>query len=77
MWGQGGEESGSEAEEGEEEDDAEVALKKEVSQLRSSSQKHQLRFRALDSGANNVIFIRTTNLGEEEEGGGVGGVDEK
>ncbi|XP_067115201.1 THUMP domain-containing protein 1 [Osmerus mordax] len=58
----GGEESGSEAEEGEEEDDAEAALKKEVSQLRCSSQKHQLRFRALDSGANNVIFIRTTNL---------------
>lgn len=53
------EESGSEREE-EDEDDVDAALKKEVSQLRASS--HPRRFQTLDSGANNVIFIRTTKL---------------
>ncbi|MEQ2255531.1 hypothetical protein ILYODFUR_014852 [Ilyodon furcidens] len=53
--------SSSEEEEGEEED-IDVALKKEVAQLQSSGGKRERRFQALDSGANNVIFIRTQNL---------------
>ncbi|KPP61508.1 THUMP domain-containing protein 1-like [Scleropages formosus] len=43
-------------------DDAEAALKKEVRQMRSSAQRSERRFQALDSGANNVVFIRTQNL---------------
>ncbi|KAG9349842.1 hypothetical protein JZ751_026195 [Albula glossodonta] len=43
-------------------DDAEAALKKEVKQIRSSTQKRERRFQALDSGANNVVFIRTQHL---------------
>ncbi|XP_047434505.1 THUMP domain-containing protein 1 [Mugil cephalus] len=53
--------SSSEEEEAEEED-MDVALKKEVAQLRASGSKQERRFQALDSGANNVIFIRTQNL---------------
>ncbi|KAM9856588.1 THUMP domain-containing protein 1 [Aulostomus maculatus] len=53
--------SSSEEEEAEEED-IDVALKKEVAQLQSSGGKQERRFQALDSGANNVIFIRTQNL---------------
>lgn len=55
------EESGSEAED-DDHDDVETALKKEVSQLRASTGKQERRFQALDSGANNVLFIRTVNL---------------
>lgn len=44
----------------------EAALKKEVKQLKASSGKRERRFQAMDSGANNVIFIKTKNLGEEE-----------
>lgn len=54
--------SSSEDEEAEEED-VDVALKKEVAQLQSSAGKRERRFQALESGANNVIFIRTHNLG--------------
>lgn len=55
--------SSSEEEEAEEED-VDVALKKEVAQLRASETKQERRFQALDSGANNVIFIRTQNIGK-------------
>uniref|UniRef100_A0A3P8SQU3 THUMP domain-containing protein 1 n=1 Tax=Amphiprion percula TaxID=161767 RepID=A0A3P8SQU3_AMPPE len=53
--------SSSDEEEAEEED-VDVALKKEVAQLQASGTKQERRFQALDSGANNVIFIRTQNL---------------
>ncbi|XP_061576114.1 THUMP domain-containing protein 1 [Cololabis saira] len=53
--------SSSEEEEAEEED-VDVALKKEVAQLQASQTKQERRFQALDSGANNVIFIKTQNL---------------
>ncbi|XP_070683783.1 THUMP domain-containing protein 1 [Pempheris klunzingeri] len=53
--------SSSEEEEADEED-VDVALKKEVAKLQASGAKQERRFQALDSGANNVIFIRTQNL---------------
>ncbi|XP_028263604.1 THUMP domain-containing protein 1 [Parambassis ranga] len=53
---------GSSEEEEAEEEDVDDALKKEVAQLQASGAKQQRRFQALDSGANNVIFIRTQNL---------------
>uniref|UniRef100_UPI0037E84133 THUMP domain-containing protein 1 n=1 Tax=Semicossyphus pulcher TaxID=241346 RepID=UPI0037E84133 len=53
--------SDSEEEEAEEEDVAE-ALKKEVAQLQASGAKQERRFQSYESGANNVIFIRTLNL---------------
>ncbi|XP_045566577.1 THUMP domain-containing protein 1 [Salmo salar] len=46
----------------EEDEDVEAALKKEVKQLKASSGKRERRFQAMDSGANNVIFIKTKNL---------------
>ncbi|XP_060910784.1 THUMP domain-containing protein 1 [Labrus mixtus] len=54
-------ESSSQEEDAEEEDVTE-ALKKEVAQLKSSGAKKKRRFQAFESGANNVIFIRTLNL---------------
>ncbi|XP_078415094.1 THUMP domain-containing protein 1 [Cetorhinus maximus] len=56
------EESNSEDEEDGDDDDAEAALKKEVKQIRTSTQNQLRRFQALDSGANNVVFIRTLNI---------------
>nr|XP_019958636.1 PREDICTED: THUMP domain-containing protein 1 [Paralichthys olivaceus] len=56
------ENTGSSNEEEAEEEDVDVALKKEVAQLQASGRKQERRFQALDSGANNVIFIRTQNL---------------
>lgn len=53
----------SEEEEADEEDVA-AALKKEVAQLQASGSKQERRFQALQSGANNVIFIKTHNLGK-------------
>ncbi|CAL8330660.1 unnamed protein product [Merluccius merluccius] len=53
--------SNSEEEE-EDEDDAEAALKKEVAQLKKTGKGAEKRFQALDSGANNVVFIRTHNV---------------
>ncbi|XP_046693303.1 THUMP domain-containing protein 1 [Silurus meridionalis] len=44
------------------EDDVEAALEKEVKQFHSSTQKQQRRFTALESGANNVLFIRTHTI---------------
>ncbi|XP_017542856.1 THUMP domain-containing protein 1 [Pygocentrus nattereri] len=57
--------SGSDEEE-EEEDDVEAALKKEVAEIQSSSKKRQRRFQAVDSGANNVVFIRTHDVDPEK-----------
>ncbi|XP_063170698.1 THUMP domain-containing protein 1 [Candoia aspera] len=58
--------SGNEEEEvDEDEDDAEAALKKEVDQIRTSTEQKQRRFQSVESGANNVVFIRT--LGVEPE----------
>ncbi|XP_054459916.1 THUMP domain-containing protein 1 [Anoplopoma fimbria] len=54
--------NGSSSEEEEAEEDVDVALKKEVAQLKASGAKQERRFQALDSGANNVIFIKTKNL---------------
>lgn len=48
----------------EEEEDVDAALKKEVAQLQASGSKQERRFNALESGANNVIFIKTHNLGK-------------
>ncbi|XP_062999360.1 THUMP domain-containing protein 1 [Elgaria multicarinata webbii] len=59
----GGEEE--EEEEEDEEDDAEAALKKEVDQIRTSTEQKLRRFQSVESGANNVVFIRT--LGVEPE----------
>ncbi|XP_013915616.1 PREDICTED: THUMP domain-containing protein 1 [Thamnophis sirtalis] len=47
----------------EEEDDAEAALKKEVDQIRTSTEQKRRRFQSLPSGANNVFFIRTQGVG--------------
>ncbi|XP_076839068.1 THUMP domain-containing protein 1 [Brachyhypopomus gauderio] len=61
------EESHSEEEEEEgkdEEHDTEVALKKEVKQIKKFAQ--QRRFVALDSGANNVVFIRAHDIDPEK-----------
>ncbi|XP_005999684.1 THUMP domain-containing protein 1 isoform X2 [Latimeria chalumnae] len=62
-----GEEEGdhSESEEGDE-DDAEAALKKEVDQIRASTEKKLRRFQAVESGANNVVFLRTLNIEPEK-----------
>uniref|UniRef100_A0A3B4AM76 THUMP domain-containing protein 1 n=1 Tax=Periophthalmus magnuspinnatus TaxID=409849 RepID=A0A3B4AM76_9GOBI len=49
-------------EEEEEDEDVEAALKREVEQLKGAQVKQQRRFQALESGANNVIFIKTHNL---------------
>ncbi|KAM9454272.1 THUMP domain-containing protein 1 [Clarias gariepinus] len=44
------------------EDDVEAALQKEVKQFHSSTERQQRRFTAVESGANNVLFIRTHNI---------------
>ncbi|XP_003226750.2 THUMP domain-containing protein 1 [Anolis carolinensis] len=54
-----------EEEEADEDDDAEAALKKEVDQIRTSTEQKRRRFQSVESGANNVVFIRT--LGVEPE----------
>ena len=64
FWFQLPENTGSSSDEEAEEEDVEVALKKEVAQLKASGTKQQRRFQAMESGANNVIFIRTQNLGK-------------
>ncbi|XP_061535550.1 THUMP domain-containing protein 1 [Phycodurus eques] len=51
-----------EEENAKEEEDVEEALKKEMAQLRAYGGRQERRFQALESGANNVIFIRTRNL---------------
>uniref|UniRef100_A0A8C1LY62 THUMP domain-containing protein 1 n=1 Tax=Cyprinus carpio TaxID=7962 RepID=A0A8C1LY62_CYPCA len=54
------------SEEEEDDEDAEAALKKEVSQIQMSMKTHQQRFTAVDSGANNVVFIRTHGVDPEQ-----------
>uniref|UniRef100_A0A671SWD6 THUMP domain-containing protein 1 n=2 Tax=Sinocyclocheilus anshuiensis TaxID=1608454 RepID=A0A671SWD6_9TELE len=54
------------SEEEEEDEDAEAALKKEVSQIQLSMKTHQQRFSAVDSGAHNVVFIRTHGVDPEQ-----------
>uniref|UniRef100_A0A4W3I2T5 THUMP domain-containing protein 1 n=1 Tax=Callorhinchus milii TaxID=7868 RepID=A0A4W3I2T5_CALMI len=57
------EDDGQSKSEGEEsEDDVETALKKEVNQIYTSTARQLRRFQALESGANNVVFIRTLNI---------------
>ncbi|XP_073447170.1 THUMP domain-containing protein 1 [Aquarana catesbeiana] len=58
--------SGNEEEEEVEDDDVEAALKKEVDQIRTSTEKNLHRFRSVESGANNVVFIRTLNVEPEK-----------
>lgn len=53
----------SSEEEEADEDDVAAALKKEVAQLQAGGARQERRFQALQSGANNVIFIKTHNLG--------------
>lgn len=55
--------NGSTSEEDEADEDVDAALKKEVAQLQASGLKQERRFQSLESGANNVIFIKTHNLG--------------
>ncbi|NP_001088169.1 THUMP domain containing 1 S homeolog isoform X1 [Xenopus laevis] len=50
----------------EDDDDAEAALKKEVDQIRTSTEKNLRRFQSVESGANNVVFIRTLNVEPEK-----------
>lgn len=50
----------TEGSEEDEDDDVDASLKKEVEQLKA--QDKERRFQAMESGANNVIFIRTHNL---------------
>ncbi|NXB73723.1 THUM1 protein, partial [Donacobius atricapilla] len=52
--------SGSDREE--DEDDVEAALKKEVGQIRASTEQKLRRFQSVESGANNVVFIRTQGI---------------
>lgn len=54
------------SEDEEDDEDAEAALKKEVSQIQSSMKTHQQRFSAVESGANNVLFIRTHGVDPEQ-----------
>ncbi|XP_066132044.1 THUMP domain-containing protein 1 [Saccopteryx bilineata] len=49
----------------EEDDDVEAALKKEVGDIKASTEMRLRRFQSVESGANNVVFIRT--LGIEPE----------
>ncbi|KFP08000.1 THUMP domain-containing protein 1, partial [Calypte anna] len=49
----------------EDEDDVEAALKKEVGQLRASAEQKLQRFQSVESGANNVVFIRTQGIEPE------------
>lgn len=49
-----------------EEEDAEAALKKEVTHIQTSMKKHQQRFTAVESGANNVLFIRSHGIDPEK-----------
>ncbi|XP_016116938.1 THUMP domain-containing protein 1 isoform X2 [Sinocyclocheilus grahami] len=61
-----GPEQDSLSEDEEDDEDAEAALKKEVSQIQSSMKTHQQRFSAVDSGAHNVVFIRTHGVDPEQ-----------
>ncbi|XP_004622925.1 THUMP domain-containing protein 1 [Octodon degus] len=53
--------SGSEGE-----DDVEAAMKKEVGDIKTSTEKRLRRFQSVESGANNVVFIRTLGIEPEK-----------
>lgn len=46
-----------------EDDDVETALKKEVGDIKASTEMRLRRFQSVESGANNVVFIRTLGIG--------------
>ncbi|XP_073399157.1 THUMP domain-containing protein 1-like [Dendrobates tinctorius] len=46
--------------------DIEAALKKEADQICTSTEKNLRRFQSVESGANNVVFIRTLNVEPEK-----------
>ncbi|XP_004474129.1 THUMP domain-containing protein 1 [Dasypus novemcinctus] len=50
----------------EEEDDVEAALKKEVGDIKASTEMRLRRFQSVESGANNVVFIRTLGIEPEK-----------
>ncbi|XP_004705795.1 THUMP domain-containing protein 1 [Echinops telfairi] len=50
----------------EEDDDVEAALKKEVDDIRASTEMRLRRFQSVESGANNVVFIRTLGIEPEK-----------
>ncbi|KAM5227718.1 THUMP domain-containing protein 1 [Ctenodactylus gundi] len=54
--------SGSEGED----DDVEAALKKEVDDIKASTERRLRRFQSVESGANNVVFIRTLGIEPEK-----------
>ncbi|XP_008256047.1 THUMP domain-containing protein 1 [Oryctolagus cuniculus] len=54
--------SGSEGED----DDVEAALKKEVGNIKASTEMRLRRFQSVESGANNVVFIRTLGIEPEK-----------
>ncbi|XP_015101453.2 THUMP domain-containing protein 1 [Vicugna pacos] len=54
--------SGSE----EEDHDVEAALKKEVGDIKASTEMRLRRFQSVESGANNVVFIRTLGIEPEK-----------
>uniref|UniRef100_A0A8B9J4K0 THUMP domain-containing protein 1 n=1 Tax=Astyanax mexicanus TaxID=7994 RepID=A0A8B9J4K0_ASTMX len=61
-----GDPQSSNSDEEQDEDDVEAALKKEVMQLQGSNKKRKRRFQAVDSGANNVVFIQTHHVDPEK-----------
>lgn len=54
--------SGSEGDD----DDAEAALKKEVGDLKASTEMRLRRFQSVESGANNIVFIRILAIEPEK-----------
>uniref|UniRef100_A0A8D1QRZ2 THUMP domain-containing protein 1 n=1 Tax=Sus scrofa TaxID=9823 RepID=A0A8D1QRZ2_PIG len=52
--------------EGEDDDDVEAALKKEVGDIKASTEMRLRRFQSVESGANNVVFIRTLGIEPEK-----------
>ncbi|XP_048188644.1 THUMP domain-containing protein 1 [Perognathus longimembris pacificus] len=55
--------SGSEEDD---DDDVESALKKEVGDIKASTEMRLRRFQSVESGANNVVFIRTLGIEPEK-----------
>ncbi|XP_055994894.1 THUMP domain-containing protein 1 [Sorex fumeus] len=49
-----------------EDDDVEAALKKEVGDIKASTVLRRRRFQSVDSGANNLVFIRTLGIEPEK-----------
>lgn len=52
--------------EGDDDDDVEAALKKEVGDIKASTERRLRRFQSVESGANNVVFIRTLGIEPEK-----------